>query len=180
MSDLKQTAPAEPVVITYLQMFERPAELNLVPPGDDLSIVQAKPPTISFYRYLYDTVGGGWQWIDRRVMNDDTLGAIVQHPLVETHVLYASGTPAGYAELDRRQPSEIELAYFGLIPEFIGRGLGRYLLDWAIDRAWSYGPQRFWVHTCTLDHPKALPNYERAGFRVYRREEKRSKGEEEE
>lgn len=172
MSASKPAAAAAPVVITYLQMFARPAGVNFVPPSGELAVVHAKPPTISFYRYLYDTVGGGWQWRDRRLMSDETLGAIVQHPLVETHVLYASGTPAGYAELDRRQANEIELAYFGLIPEFIGRGLGRYLLDWAIDRAWSYQPERFWVHTCTLDHPKALPNYERAGFRVYQREEK--------
>jgi GNAT superfamily N-acetyltransferase len=160
------------VVITYLEMHARPAHLNVAPPSEDLAIVQAKPPTISFYRYLYDTVGGGWQWRDRRVMSDETLRAIVQHPLVETHVLYADGTPAGYAELDRRKATEIELAYFGLIPEFIGRGLGRYLLHWTIDRAWSYGPSRYWVHTCTLDHPKALPNYENAGFRRYKAEEK--------
>ena len=173
MNDQPDAAPLPgKVVITYLEMHARPAHLNVAPPAGDLAIVQAKPPTISFYRYLYDTVGGGWQWHERRVMSDETLGAIVQHPLVETHVLYADGTPAGYAELDRRQPNEIELAYFGLIPEFIGRGLGRYLLHWAIDRAWTYGPNRFWVHTCTLDHPKALPNYESAGFRRYKVEEK--------
>lgn len=160
------------VTITYLQMFARPEGMAVTAPEERLSIVQAMPPTISFYRYLYDTVGGGWQWRDRRLMSDGQLGAIVQHPLVETHVLYAAGTPAGYAELDRRQQNEIELAYFGLIPDFIGRGLGTYLLNWAIDRAWSYGPERFWVHTCTLDHPRALPNYVRAGFRPYQSETK--------
>lgn len=158
------------VTITYMQMFARPRGLSVAAPEDGLAIVQAVPPTISFYRYLYDTVGGGWEWRDRRLMSDAQLGAIVRHPLVETHVLYAAGTPAGYAELDRRQADEIELAYFGLMPEFIGRGLGKFLLNWAIDRAWSYGPKRFWVHTCTLDHPRALPNYLGAGFEPYKTE----------
>lgn len=160
------------VVITYLEMHARPPGLQLAAPADGLTVVQANPPTISFYRYLYNTVGGDWHWLDRRALTDQALGAIVQNPRVETHVLYESGTPAGYAELDRRTAGEIELAYFGLIPDFIGRGLGTYLLDWAIDRAWSYRPQRFWVHTCTLDHAKALPNYIRAGFRQYKTETK--------
>jgi len=172
MSSNIPAGSAAPVVITHLQMFARPEGLTVTPPETNLSIVQAKPPTISFYRYLYDSVGGNWQWRERRVMSDEQLGAIVQHPRVETHVLYASGTPAGYAELDRRQENEVELAYFGLIPDFIGRGLGEYLLNWAIDRAWSYGPRRFWVHTCTLDHPRALPNYVRAGFVPFKTEEK--------
>ncbi len=167
-------SPAEgEIVITYLEMRARPPGLNLALPAEGVTIVQANPPTISFYRYLYNTVGGDWQWRDRRVMSDPTLAAIVQNPRVEIHVLYSAGTPAGYAELDRRLPGEIELAYFGLIPEFIGRGLGQYLLHWAIDRAWSYAPNRFWVHTCTLDHPQALPNYIRAGFKPYKTERKR-------
>jgi GNAT superfamily N-acetyltransferase len=171
MSSNNAPANAE-VVITYLQMFARPAGLVVEPPEENLTMVRATPPTVSFYRYLYDTVGGGWQWRERRAMSDETLAAIVQHPLVETHVLYASGTPAGYAELDRRKADEIELAYFGLIPDFIGRGLGAYLLNWTVDRAWSYAPRRFWVHTCTLDHPRALPNYMRAGFEPYKTEPK--------
>ncbi len=173
-SNSAENTTPDSVTITYLQMFARPAGLMLTPPSANLTIVQAENPTISYYRYLYDTVGGGWQWGDRRRMSDATLGAIVQDPRVETHVLYASGTPAGYAELDRRQADEIELAYFGLIPDFIGQGLGTYLLNWAIDRAWSYRPRRFWVHTCTLDHPRALPNYIRAGFEPFKTETKQA------
>lgn len=171
-SNVSAESAAAPIVITHLQMFARPDGLKVIPPEERLTIVQATPPTISFYRYLYDSVGGIWQWRERHVMSDEQLGAIVLHPRVETHVLYASGTPAGYAELDRRQENEIELAYFGLIPDFIGRGLGEYLLNWTVDRAWSYGPERFWVHTCTLDHPRALPNYVRAGFVPFKTEEK--------
>ena len=84
----------------------------------------------------------------------------------------AEGVPAGFAELDRRIEGEIELAQFGLMPEFIGQGLGRYFLRWAIDKAWNYGPRRFWLHTDTKDHPAALPNYLKAGFAIYKEEVK--------
>ena len=87
-------------------------------------------------------------------------------------VLYAGGEPAGYAELDRRSAPDIELAYFGLLPEFIGRTLGPWLLHWAIDAAWAREPQRLWVHTCSLDHPRAIALYQRAGFVPYKQERK--------
>ena len=79
-----------------------------------------------------------------------------------------AGVPAGYAELDRRAPPDIEIGYFGLMPEFIGQGLGGYLLDWAIHHAWRMQPRRLWLHTCDLDHPGAL-GYQRSGFRIYDR-----------
>lgn len=105
-------------------------------------------------------------------LSDEQLAAIIQDAAVEVYVLYVSGVPAGYAELDRRQFPDIELAYFGIIPEFIGQKLGPYLLRWSIDKAFSYSPRRLWLHTCTLDHPIALATYQRAGFRIYRTEAK--------
>ena len=92
--------------------------------------------------------------------------------MMENHVLHVDGVPAGFAELDRRIEGEIELVQFGLVPEFIGQGLGRYFLNWTIDKAWSYQPRRFWLHTCTLDHKAALPNYLKARFVVYNEEVK--------
>jgi GNAT superfamily N-acetyltransferase len=91
----------------------------------------------------------------------------VQHPLNEVHVLHVEGAPAGFAELDRRTDGAIELVQLGLMPEFVGQGLGKYFLQWTIDQAWRYRPRRLWLHTCTLDHPAALPNYRKAGFVVY-------------
>jgi GNAT superfamily N-acetyltransferase len=90
----------------------------------------------------------------------------VVNPLQPVNGYMADGVPAGFAELDRRTKGEIELVQFGLLPEFIGQGLGRYFLRWAIDRAWGYQPRRFWLHTDTQDHPAALPNYLKAGFAV--------------
>jgi GNAT superfamily N-acetyltransferase len=156
--------------ITHLEMSAPPSALPLPAPRDGLDIEQAVRPTVSFYRYLYDTIGEAWLWGDRRKLDDHALAAIVQHPAVEVYVLWVHGVPAGYAEFDGRIPGEIELAYFGLVPEFIGQKLGPYLLDWAIRTAWARDPRRLWVHTCSLDHPGALAMYERAGFGVFHRE----------
>lgn len=103
-------------------------------------------------------------------MDDESLKIVIHDPQVEIYVLYVDGAPAGYAELDRRIEKEIELAYFGLMPDFIGQGLGPYLLASAIDIAWSYSPARLHLHTNTLDHPKALPVYQRCGFKPYKQE----------
>jgi GNAT superfamily N-acetyltransferase len=127
-------------------------------------------PTVSFYRFLYNTIGEAWLWGDRRKLADEAIAAIVQDPRVELHVLYAAGVPAGYAELDGRVAGEVELGYFGIMPEFIGQKLGPYLLSFAVHEAWRRGPRRVWVHTCSLDHPSALSMYERAGFRQFKRE----------
>ncbi len=152
--------------VTYLEMLEPPDRVPVAAcPG--IEVRHAVDPTVSFYRYLYDTVGGDWNWTGRRLMDDETLALDVQDPKVEVNVLWVSGVPAGLMELDLRMPHEIELLYFGLVPDFIGRGLGRFALDWVVDRAWSFRPSRLWVHTCDLDHPNALSVYQKAGFNIY-------------
>ncbi len=155
--------------VTYLEMHQRPTRPTVPAPMGKFAILRAEEPTVSFYRYLYDTVGEPWNWTDRRVIGGDALAAIITDPKVEIFVLYAGGVPAGFVELDRRIEGEVELAYFGLLPDFIGRGLGRYFLDWAIHAAWESEPKRVWVHTCDLDDPRALPVYQRAGFTAYQR-----------
>ncbi len=158
------------ITITYLQMLERPKTAPVHPPsiGQPIALLHAEKPSVSFYRYLYNTVGEPWLWYERRELSDEALAEIVENPLVEIYVLYLGGSPAGYAELDRREKGQIELAYFGLTPEFTGRGIGKWLLDCAIDTAWRHEPERLWVHTCTLDHPAALRLYQRAGFEPYK------------
>ena len=161
------------VAVTYLEMTERPRLSQVLHPAETtIALLRAHNPPLPFYRFLYDTVGEPWLWYERRVMADAALARVIEDERVEIYVLYAEGAPAGFAELDRRQGSEIELAYFGMMPFFIGRGLGRYLLAWAIERAWSYEPRRLWVNTCNLDHPKALPLYQQLGFKPYRQEKK--------
>lgn len=152
------------VVVTYLEMLAAPKRVPHPIPARKLALFRADPMPVHFYRYLYNTVGESWLWYERRMMSDDALAAIMQNPAIEIYVLYSGGVPAGYAELDRSEASVVELAYFGLIPDFIGQGLGSYLLDWSIDTAWRYGPKRLWVNTCNLDHPRALQTYQKAGF----------------
>lgn len=154
--------------VTYLEMLAAPVRPPAVP-RVGVEVRRAVKPTLSFYRYLYDTVGGDWNWTGRRLMDDALLAGDVQDAEVEVNVLWVEGVPAGLMELDLRQLPEIELLYFGLVPDFIGKGLGRFALDWAVDRAWSFGPSRFWVHTCDLDHPNALSVYQKAGFVIYDR-----------
>ena len=154
------------VTTTYLQMFA-PNGRSVAPPRDDLLILHAQRPTPAYFWFLYDAVGRDWNWTSRRKLSDAELLTTIHDPLVEIHVLFASGVPAGFVELDCRAPHEIEIRQFGLVAEFIGQGLGRFFLQWVIDYAWSHGPERLWLHTCTNDHPGALPNYIKAGFQVY-------------
>lgn len=151
-------------VVTYLEMTSRPTSPTPPRPAKKVSLLRAESPTISYCRYLYNTVGHDYLWWQRRAMSDADLSAIVQDPNVEVYTLFIGGVPAGYGELDRRNGPEIELAFFGLFPEFIGQRLGGYFLRWMIDQAWSYSPSRLIVHTCTEDHPAAIHNYQRHGF----------------
>src|SRR6516164_574148 len=156
-------------VITYLEMLARPAGRRVPAPLEKLALMRAENCTVSFYRYLYSTVGEPWLWFERRLVGDAALVRQIQKPTIEIFVLYVRGVPVGFFELDTAAPRETKLCYFGLIPDFIGRRLGPYLLQAAIDRAWSRPIDRFWLHTSTFDHPKALRVYQRAGFVVYAR-----------
>jgi GNAT superfamily N-acetyltransferase len=161
------------VVITYLEMTERPKRPSLpAPTGIKLALLRVDKPTVPFYRFLYEQVGDPCFWYERKHLPDDKLAAILADPKVELYVPYVAGSPAGYVEIDRRPTPDVALAYFGLIPDYIGIGLGRYLLDWAIEAAWSSSPRRLTVDTCTLDHVRALQTYQRAGFQPYRQERK--------
>jgi ribosomal protein S18 acetylase RimI-like enzyme len=156
--------------ITYLEMFAKPASPPLAAPLEKLALMRAERSTVSFYRYIYNAVGAPWLWFERRVIGDDELQEIIQRPTLEIFVLYVRGVPAGFFELDTAVPRETKLCYFGLVPEFIGRRLGPFLLQAAIDRAFSARPiERLWLHTSRFDHPKALATYQRAGFTVYDR-----------
>lgn len=153
---------------TYLQMFDRPQRVASSLTREGLAIVHARKPTLAYYRFLLDSVGKKWNWEGREKLSDAELSVIIHDPRDEIHVLFVDGVPAGFVELDRRIEGEIEIVFFGLMPEFIGRGLGKFFLQWAIDKAWDYGPNRLWLHTDTEDHPAALPLYLRMGFAVYK------------
>lgn len=139
------------------------------PSPEGAQVVRSEEPTAGFYRFLYRGVGGPWHWQDRNKVDDRQLLELIRAPGVEVHVLLHRGTPAGYAELSFSQPGQSKLEYFGLFPEFIGRGLGAWFLEHVVRLQWRPGIGRIWVHTCTLDHPNALPTYQKLGYKIYDR-----------
>lgn len=154
-------------VVTYLETRSRPAEL---PPPADLSLWKIDRPDIDEYRALFRRIGAPWLWFSRLVMTDDQLAAILGNPNVEIYkVIHDSVGEVGMLELDFREPGECELAFVGFTPEFAGKGHGRWLLLQALHLAWEKPIERVNVHTCSLDHPAALPAYRRAGFTPFKR-----------
>ncbi|MBD3647108.1 MAG: GNAT family N-acetyltransferase [Pseudomonadales bacterium] len=135
----------------------------------DLQKVTTPLPELS--RFLYITVGGPWRWYMRADWSWDQWRSWLARDVIETWVARVDGTPIGYFELEVQPGQTTEILYFGLIPEFIGNGYGKSLLEDAIDRAWRLGGKRVWLHTCTLDHPAALHNYQARGFRVFKEED---------
>ena len=158
------------VTRTYVQMTSR-AELNAARSNDSsVRIEQAINCPASFFRYLYTEVGRLYHWIDRLPWTDEEIRAHLGRPEITLWVMYRNGAPAGYFELERHDDGSTEVAYFGLLQESIGRGLGKHLLTEAVERAWEQGANRVWLHTCTLDDPAALPNYLKRGFQPFKQE----------
>ncbi|HET7899771.1 MAG TPA: GNAT family N-acetyltransferase [Candidatus Nanopelagicales bacterium] len=152
------------VVVTDLEMTD-PAQLRPGrEPDVEATLVRAGRPSPELARFFYRAVGGDWFWVDRIPWTYDEWLAWVSAPGRELWTCWVDGTPAGYFELDP-QGDAVELAYFGLLPAFAGLGLGGWLLTRALERAWELdGVRRVWVHTCSLDGPHALANYEARGL----------------
>lgn len=161
--------------VTYLAMTARPAHLPPMPVGTRLALMKAEDIPLHFYRYLYDAVGGQWLWIERHGLSDAALSNKIHGVGIEIFVLYANGSPAGYFELDRRDPQSVRIVYFGLMPEWTGKRLGPWFLGTAIAEGFSRNAEELRVNTCTWDHPAALPLYQRLGFEPVRQESRRMK-----
>jgi GNAT superfamily N-acetyltransferase len=153
-------------VVTLLEMTARPAP-RAVPPHEGLSLRPLDRLDSDGYLALFRKVGADWIWFSRLAMPRDELEAILRHPDVELFALAQDGKDIGILELDFRDMPNCELAFFGVTREAIGKGAGRYLMSEAISRAWSRPIERFWVHTCSFDHPGAIDFYKRSGFRPY-------------
>jgi GNAT superfamily N-acetyltransferase len=160
---------ARPGITTwYLEMTEA-GQLRPARPVEGLEVARIDPPDPELSARMYDAVGGPWQWTDRLGWDVERWRAHLARDEVETWLGRLGGEPAGYAELVR-DGGEVEIASFGLLPGFPGRGLGGALLAAVTGDAWERGARRVWLHTCSLDSPAALPSYERRGFRRYHEE----------
>lgn len=159
-----------PVHRWYLRLDQPWAVEARTSPRDDLLIMRAEKPTIPFYRFLYHTAGEDFVWGDRRRMSNEKLAGILAQEDVHVMVLYKSGTPAGFFEVDFRAANSTEIKYFALLPGNIGLGLGGYMLNCAIRYA-GRSKLPLILDTCTLDHGSALENYLKRGFVIYDRQD---------
>ena len=162
--------PVVEVVRTYLEL-RAPEQLRPARLDDPAVRVVARPRIpVDHYRRLYRLVGAPWHWIDRNGWSDDKLGAHLARDAVAVWECLVDDASAGFFELERHDDGTVEIAYFGLAEQFIGRGIGKALLTRAAEEAWALGATRVWLHTCTLDSPRALPHYRARGFDAVRRE----------
>lgn len=162
-------AGALATVVTYLEMA---APVPARPERADApwTLRPVVHPGLDWYRDLYRRVGMDWLWSSRLALTDAALAAVLHAPDVAVHALTLDGRDEGLVELDFRSPGQCELAFFGLTPAVVGAGAGRWLMNRAVALAWARPITRFWVHTCTLDSPAALPFYLRSGFAAYDRQ----------
>lgn len=159
-------------VVTHLEMTAPPPaatapEPPVAPTG--VTLERLTGPDVARYRALFAAVGEPWLWFGRCRLSDAALAEILADEAVEAYAVTRDGADIGLLELDARAGCEVELAYFGVIPSAVGTGLGRFMMETALRRAWARSPARVFVHTCTLDHPSALAFYRRAGFTPYKR-----------
>jgi len=173
MTRPKDNRPRElPATVTYLGMEARPTGAPPPPPLLRTALLKCEHPPVHFYRYLYDTIGQPYFWVERRLWSDEKLKAFLANDKIVLYVLYVGGVPAGMAELDFREAGIGQISYFGLTPEFTGRRIGPWLLHQTIELCWAEPIKRLLVNTCTLDHKRALATYQRAGFTAYARAER--------
>ena len=156
-------------VVTYLEMLAPPPPRDPVPAPDGLAIRRAAKPDPDWYRRLFRAIGEEWLWFSRLHLSDEEFVAQTHSGDVDVFVLERGAEAKGLIEFDHRRRPDIELALFGVTGDLTGAGVGRHMIDWAIREAWRHSPARFHLHTCTLDHPKALSFYVKAGFRPYKR-----------
>lgn len=155
------------ITITYLEIVPAEWTRRGVKPELEVSVLRDPAPTVATYRDLYDKVGRPWLWYERRALPDASLAALLTMPGHELHIARHDGALVGYFEI-----LGDEIVFFGLTLDYIGRRIGPWLLDRAIERGFALGNDRLILNTNTVDHARALATYRKAGFRIVRRETK--------
>ena len=150
-------------VVTYLELLAPPAPWP-EPQRPDLAFRRVAKPDVGWYRATIRSIGEAWLWFSPLVMPEAKLAALLGNPLLEVHALERDGETVGIAELDRRVPGEVEISFFGVVADEIGTGAARLLMNRSLALAFRGGTRRVWLHTCSFDHPAAVPFYRRSGF----------------
>ena len=157
------------VHVWHLEMGEPPVQNAVDKRPYELKLIKKKLPELN--RFLYTAVGAPWMWYMRLKWSWQEWADFLNRDEIETWVAYQEATPVGYFEMEAQSGGQTEITYLGLIPEFVGQGFGKALVEDAIDKAWKLAEKRIWLHTCTLDHPAALPNYLARGFKIFKEED---------
>lgn len=157
-------------VRTYLEMTDRAVLAPAPAPSAEVTLERSDDCPPALWRRLYADVGREYHWVERLRWSDDDIAHYLGDPRLELWILRERGEPAGYFELRGHDDGAVEIAYFGLLPHAIGRGLGKFMLTRAIERAWDRGATRVWLHTSSLDHSSALSNYLARGFSIWKQE----------
>lgn len=152
------------VTVTFLEMRKPPGHYPHPPANVNIALMKTRNMPLHFYRYLTDRVGRKWHWVNVLRLSDEELAAKIHKPERDIRVLFLDGAPAGFFDINPLKAGETEIAYFGMMDHVTGMGLGRWFLGAAIEAAWATGPDQVVVQTCTLDHPAALPLYQKLGF----------------
>ena len=155
-------------VVTHLEMTARPALRS--DPAGAWTLRRVEMPPLDWFRDLYRRIGEDWLWFSRIRMPDAELAARLHSPQLEVYALVDGNSDEGLLELDFREPGQCEIGMFGVTAKLVGTGAGRWLMNRALEIAWSRPVSRVWLHTCTFDHPAALAFYQRSGFRPFRRQ----------
>lgn len=155
-------------VVTHFEMFA-PPHLPPEPADTPYRLRHVPTPRLDWYRGLYRAVGENWLWFSRLTLDDAALTRLIHDPAIQVHALDHDGRDAGILELDARRFPDVEISFLGVVEDLIGKGAGRFLMNRALEMSWARSPRRVTVHTCTLDHPRALGFYLRNGFIPYAR-----------
>jgi len=165
-------APASTIEVTrtYLEMRD-PSQLRAAKLDDPaIKIEHQHDCSVDLFRMLYVEVGKNYHWVDRLPWTDAEIRVYLAQSEISVWLMTYEKETAGYFELRKCEDGATEIAYFGVMPQFIGRGLGKHLLSCAVEQAWTDGANRVWLHTCTLDDAAALPNYLKRGFQPFKSE----------
>ena len=160
------------VRVTHLEITSKEQWVRRACGTSDIEIRECVVKQPRLNRFLYEYVGGDWHWVDRLVWTAEQWRDYAANDNLRTFVAFRQGSIAGYYELQSQEGGSVEIRIFGLTPPFVGRGYGGPLLDNALANAFAWEARRVWVHTCSNDHPNALNNYLKSGFRIFKVEEK--------
>ena len=161
----------ETIIRNYLEIKSLNQLSEIKKSGDNYSLNQVIPNDFQLNKFFYKQIGENYQWVDRLIWTDKNWIEYVSSPNLFTFVLKNNNDIAGFFELIyHKDKLETEIAYFGLLKEYIGKKLGGYMLSEAIKKSFSYNVKRVWAHTCSLDHKNALKNYLSRGMKIYNTE----------